>query len=867
MGAKQSHVPDSLLKEIARDIPDNEAIEGLGKELGFRVAEVQNFIKSNSKYNVITNDGTINMLRLWSEGVSPSKCRSELKGALMRAKLVRIAETHLQSASSGVSKGNPKGFTSGEVRQLKEHLQRIYKRMWSDLRTSPLHRESSVELDEIFTHLAMFFEGMGGSKTSMTYDSFTKHLKNICDKEEAKTRIAIFGEAGVGKTTFLAKLTRDWALGRCLEDIDLLFLIPLREIEGNACFGDIIMNMIPDGEEFDGSRVEEYIRKKQNKVLILFDGLDEYGQDISKKTSNDDSISVIRGEKLTSCPVVVTTRTWRAEEVKSITEMEKNYKFVEITGFDRQDVISYISKFFPDNWVARDSLIKLIRDKDSLVAQYMQPYPIYCSMLCYIWHDEGSRTIIQRLETFSQLFQELIHHLIVHYAGKEQNHGTKAKKLKKGEDALRQFAKDALSCLLKNKLVFEEEDLETSEQDLKTVCEIGVLTKVERFVCCRENNRRKTKNVVGYRIPHKLFQDYIAGIHLASLYESNREEFNHLLSKLLEDYRLFTHLFYFTVAQNKEVGRAVLLSLCKVDDVDRISPYSDPCEYHGHQMIFDFIVDVAFECQEIDALEPVILALNKMSSLTIKDAGHTTRGWNFVYKAAGNFAAKRLDDPEVTNVRCGAEAPVRRINVLSSLRLFQLQDVRLDDDFFRAMAISAPQSKLESMRVLYWNGYEGSGISASALHAYAMILCTMPNLQTLELTNVDVGDDFFLTLAETEPAKSGFVGSPVVHLDVGLQSLPILWELNVTSLCPNVKKVSVFVSAYDESYDLGKAWPLYSHNVELHLYGCAWFRLYHVLFAPRTVTRLSVTDVYLTNDGVETLIKCVRPYPHLKNVS
>ncbi|XP_071495754.1 NACHT, LRR and PYD domains-containing protein 3-like [Diadema antillarum] len=571
----------------------------------------------------------------------------------------------------------------------------IYKRIWSDLRTSPLHRESSVELDEIFTHLAMFFEGMGGTKTSMSYDNFTKHLKNICDKKETKTRIAIFGEAGVGKTTFLAKLTRDWALGRCLKDIDLLFLIPLREIEGNACFGDIIMNMIPDGEEFDGSRVEEYIRKKQNRVLILFDGLDEYGQDISKKTSNDDSISVIRGDKLTSCPVVVTTRTWRAEQVKSITEMEKNYKFVEITGFDGQDVISYISKFFPDNWVARYSLIKLITDEDSLVAQYMQPYPIYCSMLCYIWHDEGSRTIIQRLETFAQLFQELIHHLIVHYAGKEQNHWTKAKRLKKGEDALQQFAKDALSCLLKNKLVFQEEDLETSVQDLKTVCEIGVLTKEERFVCCRENNRRRTKNVVGYRIPHKLFQEYLAGLHLASLYESNREEFNHLVRGLLEDYRLFTHLFYFTVAQNKEVGRAVLVSLCKIDDVYRISPNCDPCEYHGHQKIFDFIIDVAFECQETYALEPVFLALNKMSSLTMVGSGHTTRGWNFVYKAGGNFAAKRLDDPEVTNVRCGAEAPFRRIDVLSNLRMLELENVRLDDDFFRAMAILAPQSKDE----------------------------------------------------------------------------------------------------------------------------------------------------------------------------
>ncbi|XP_071505968.1 NACHT, LRR and PYD domains-containing protein 3-like, partial [Diadema antillarum] len=459
-----------------------------------------------------------------------------------------------------------------------------YQRMYSTVRISPLHPESSMSLDNIYTNLAMFSKGMKDEKTDMKYGDFMKHLENICANKESKNRIVLFGEAGVGKTTFLAKLTLDWALGKCLEAIDLLFLIPLREIEENTSFGDIIMGKISDEVEFDGPRVEEHIRKNQRKVLILCDGLDEYSKDMEEDALKDDVIAVLRGNKYKCSPVVVTTRPWRAKEIESNTELEERYKFVEIEGFKEKDVNSYIAKFFPDNKEAKDGLIRLMTDKDSLVAENMAPYPIFCSMLCFIWQNEGSRSVIQGLETFAQLFEELIQHLNDHYAGKEKSQKKKAEKSKQGRDSLQQFGKDALYCLLKNKLVFGEEDLTTRPNDLKTVCEIGVLTREERLVRRRENNRRRTEIVVEYQIPHKLFLEFLAGVHLAWLYGSNREEFNRINSVVMEEYESFEYLLYFTVAQNKEVGRNVIASLCQTYDPD-ITQYDDDDDD-------DFLVDV-----------------------------------------------------------------------------------------------------------------------------------------------------------------------------------------------------------------------------------------------------------------------------------
>ncbi|XP_071509576.1 uncharacterized protein [Diadema antillarum] len=95
--AEQSSDIDSYLRAVAGNITDNEGIEDLGRELGFSRGDIQNFIRTNHRYHEITSYGTACMLRTWSERVSPSSLRSELKEALMRAEERRTARAHLKS--------------------------------------------------------------------------------------------------------------------------------------------------------------------------------------------------------------------------------------------------------------------------------------------------------------------------------------------------------------------------------------------------------------------------------------------------------------------------------------------------------------------------------------------------------------------------------------------------------------------------------------------------------------------------------------------------------------------------------------------------------------------------------------------------
>ncbi|XP_071499854.1 uncharacterized protein [Diadema antillarum] len=267
-----------------------------------------------------------------------------------------------------------------------------------------------------------------------------------------------------------------------------------------------------------------------------------------------------------------------------------------------------------------------------------------------------------------------------------------------------------------------------------------------------------------------------------------------------------------------------------------------------------------------------------------------------------------------------SEAYAKSICTMPNIQTLQLKDVRIADDFFFALDTSAAGAKLQS---IHHEG--GPDISPAASEAYAKSICTMPNIQTLQLKDVRIADDFFFALdtsaagakiqrmellgasmsasilhsvlhlpclssltvrdvrnkismsrlgsnKEKAENESGFVRSPIVHLGGDLKSLSLLKQLNVVSLCPNVEKVSVYIEEGSSSFPIDNAWPLYSHNLELNLQGVisevvSNGHLRQSLLAPPTVTRLSVTDEDVGNEEAKKLIRSLSSYPHLKHVS
>ena len=164
----------------------------------------------------------------------------------------------------------PTTLTQEEVEKCRTDLIQHYDEVLSEISTDIFNPNSQVAFDDIYTQLYLLKEepkegsdmAVNSPKRhvfSSIFDFLGLDLTNVKKEElsdeefyrlitpgELPYRILIAGEAGVGKTTFLAKLTNDWKAGKCFKDIKLLFRIPLREAQTSTVFGEVVQKYLSD---------------------------------------------------------------------------------------------------------------------------------------------------------------------------------------------------------------------------------------------------------------------------------------------------------------------------------------------------------------------------------------------------------------------------------------------------------------------------------------------------------------------------------------------------------------------------------------------------------------------------------------------
>ena len=139
--------------------------------------------------------------------------------------------------------------------------------------------------------------------------------------------------------------------------------------------------------------------------------------------------------------------------------------------------------------------------------------------------------------------------------------------------------------------MFDEEACAKCKESFETACKVGLVIKEKAIAPIQVRQREGKRYVTEYRIPHLLMHDHLSATYLKSLYSTSPSEFERKLDVLLEgskdDIDRFEYLWYFTVAQGKEVGSATLDFLKQ--EVDNT----------------DFIIRVAFECHKKEVSAPV----------------------------------------------------------------------------------------------------------------------------------------------------------------------------------------------------------------------------------------------------------------------
>ena len=297
---------------------------------------------------------------------------------------------------------------ASSIEQMKKHVREVTKRPYKDLK-SPFHDPGEgrdLKLDEVFTNLIVYkgrtdynFSEDRGEQLK-EYHKGNEKLSptlpgEIFDPEEQK--ILVVGRPGIGKTMFSTKILRDWASDNLLNetqksqiDFQVAFLVKLRMF--NFTDKELNLRELLDHSEYSTTLSEEtwsYIRENPQRVMIIFDGFDEYSRkaeinkdDVEYRNNEEDRLPVhfllkkiLSGKILTGATVLMTTRPNAVSCIRS-PDFDKT---VEILGFTTEQVEDYVEKFSKQ------------RDKAETIKQHitsnsnLQAFcyiPVNCFIIC-----------------------------------------------------------------------------------------------------------------------------------------------------------------------------------------------------------------------------------------------------------------------------------------------------------------------------------------------------------------------------------------------------------------------------------------------------------------------------------------------------
>ncbi|XP_072176952.1 uncharacterized protein [Diadema setosum] len=326
----------------------------------------------------------------------------------------------------------------------------------------------------------------------------------------------------------------------------------------------------------------------------------------------------------------------------------------------------------------------------------MAPFPIYSAMLCLMWEEfsEERRREMMKMQTFSEIFGAMISFLKEHYATKSCESLQKqdiVEKVKEASKAIQDVSEIALNGLLDRRFSFPEEQFRECWDAMQTCVMVGVLT-TEKKVIGRE--RRQHANISSFvestvLFPHKLFQEYTAGVYITNLFSKDRPKYDLLKYKLLPRSQEFRYLLYFASALKKELGLHIIHGLIK----------------KGNQ---DLCIDVAFECHTEEATRAVE-KLRKEYTLSPNSSEHTNLGVAFMVHWD---KVRSLSIQDMTCGRTTSHELAESICSSHELKKLTILHSKFHMDFFKILGASDSNCTGRGVDPFHcWGGRLGVGIT------------------------------------------------------------------------------------------------------------------------------------------------------------
>ena len=368
----------------------------------------------------------------------------------------------------------------------------------------------------------------GSSRVGMDHytDVLTENKNGL-----PSNRILVQGQTGIGKSTFVKKLAMDWAeldenrltdeQRAILKKFELAVIIDLKKVSKYQNLRDIInaSHIFADEDTAMKDGLLSYITHNQDKVLLVFDGYDEY-----RFGSNSEIFEIFKGNKLRNCCVLITTRISKADELKEFKDVH-----AEITGFSGEDSHSFMVRMLGDEIQAGALQGYLFKRNLYDLARV----PLLLLFFCTLWKKGSAQSFPDSKTT---LYIEIVQYVLNHNAAKCSP--ANFRKVEDFKEILAEIGKVALECLLKDDHVFEYDQLSHAIRICEESRIIGLLQVSEYS----ENLR--PAGMVSFI--HKSIQEFLAAwyINYRCVPEGNLGEINDR-TRTLDDCRSLENVFQF----------------------------------------------------------------------------------------------------------------------------------------------------------------------------------------------------------------------------------------------------------------------------------------------------------------------------------